>query len=113
MSVPHPLGRIGQLAEDLRCAARLVTNDMRLTPGGDAYEYQGSTAAIAAVVAIAPTIIAQERERAAKVCEPTRIAVALYLGQELNMRELTDGELLFVQAALQWCAARIRAGAAP
>ena len=42
---PH-LGRIGQLAEDLRCAARSVTNDMRMTPGGDAFEYRGSTSAV-------------------------------------------------------------------
>ena len=37
------LGRIGRLAEDLRCAARAVANDLVLLPGGDAYEYQGST----------------------------------------------------------------------
>ena len=40
------LGRIGQLAEDVRCAARDVVEDMRLTPGGDAYEYRGSTGAV-------------------------------------------------------------------
>jgi hypothetical protein len=45
MSAP-PLGRIGQLAEDLRCAARGVTDDMHLTPGGDAYDYYGSTDAV-------------------------------------------------------------------
>jgi len=39
----HPLGRIGQLAENLRIAARNVEKGLRLTPGGDAYEYQGST----------------------------------------------------------------------
>ena len=43
---PANLGRIGQLAEDLRCAARRVTDDMRLFPGGDAYEYVGSTIAV-------------------------------------------------------------------
>jgi len=37
------LGRIGALAEDLRCAARAVTNDMVQSPSGDAYEYRGST----------------------------------------------------------------------
>jgi hypothetical protein len=37
------LGRIGALAEQLRCAARAVTNDMVQSPGGDAYEYRGST----------------------------------------------------------------------
>jgi hypothetical protein len=42
MTMPN-LGRIGTLAEELRCAARAVTNDMRLLPGGDAYEYRGST----------------------------------------------------------------------
>lgn len=41
---PAPdLGRIGQLAEELRCAARSVTGDMVQTPAGDAYEYRGST----------------------------------------------------------------------
>lgn len=45
MSKPS-LGRIGQLAEELRFAARMVADDMRLLPGGDAYEYQGSTAAV-------------------------------------------------------------------
>ena len=39
---PH-LGRIGELAEQLRCAARAVTEDMVRSPGGDAYEYRGST----------------------------------------------------------------------
>lgn len=43
MIAPHPLGRIGQLAENLRISARAVSDGMRLTPGGDAYEYQGST----------------------------------------------------------------------
>jgi hypothetical protein len=42
----HPLGRIGKLADDLRFAAREVAKDMRLTPGGDAYEYRGSTNAV-------------------------------------------------------------------
>jgi len=42
MSKPD-LGRIGELAEDLRCAARAVASRMVRTPGGDAYEYQGST----------------------------------------------------------------------
>jgi hypothetical protein len=42
----HALGRIGKLADDLRFAARQVTNEMRLTTGGDAYEYRGSTNAI-------------------------------------------------------------------
>ena len=41
-----PLGRIGKLADDLRFAAREVTNDMVRTPGGDAYEYRGSTNAV-------------------------------------------------------------------
>ena len=43
--MPHKpnLGRIGQLAEKLRHAARCVTDDMHRTPGGDAFEYQGST----------------------------------------------------------------------
>lgn len=40
------LGRIGALAESLRMAARHVTNDMHQTPGGDAYEYRGSTNAV-------------------------------------------------------------------
>ena len=41
---PTPdLGRIGKLAEDLRCAARAVETDLVLLPGGDAYEYRGST----------------------------------------------------------------------
>ena len=40
------LGRIGKLAEDLRCAAREVSDQMRRTPGGDAFEYHGSTAAV-------------------------------------------------------------------
>jgi hypothetical protein len=40
------LGRIGKLAEDVRAAARSVTSGMHLTPGGDAYEYRGSTAAV-------------------------------------------------------------------
>ena len=37
------LGRIGQLAENLRCAARAVTDDLVETPAADAYEYRGST----------------------------------------------------------------------
>jgi hypothetical protein len=41
-----PLGRIGQLAENLRCAARNVANEMVETPGGDAYEYRGGTNAV-------------------------------------------------------------------
>lgn len=39
---PH-LGRIGELAEEIRCHARNVTDRMKLTPGGDAYEYGGGT----------------------------------------------------------------------
>jgi len=39
----HPLGRIGQLAENLTLAARSVTDNMHLLAGGDAYEYLGST----------------------------------------------------------------------
>lgn len=42
----HHLGRIGKLADDLRFAARQVSRELRLTPGGDAYEYQGSTNAV-------------------------------------------------------------------
>jgi hypothetical protein len=49
MSKPD-LGTIGKLAEDLRAAARDVTKAMRLTPGGDAYEYHGSTSAVDAMV---------------------------------------------------------------
>lgn len=45
-STQPDLGRIGKLAEDMRTAARSVTNDMHLTPGGDAYEYRGSTNAV-------------------------------------------------------------------
>ena len=37
------LGRIGALAENLRCAARNVLKEMHLSPGGDVYEYTGST----------------------------------------------------------------------
>lgn len=33
-------------AEDLRCAAREVSDQMRRTPGGDAFEYHGSTEAV-------------------------------------------------------------------
>ena len=40
------LGRIGALAEQLRCAGRAVVSDMRHTPGGDAFEYHGSTNAV-------------------------------------------------------------------
>ena len=41
---PAPdLGRIGKLAEDLRCAGRAVIDDMVQSPGGDVYEYRGST----------------------------------------------------------------------
>jgi hypothetical protein len=40
------LGRIGQLADELRFAAQCVTDEMRRTPGGDAFEYQGSTMAV-------------------------------------------------------------------
>ena len=43
---PPPLGRIGQLAEELRRAARAVTDDMVTSPGGDAYEYRGSTMSV-------------------------------------------------------------------
>ena len=39
-------GRIGALADNLRCAAWGVASRMVLTPGGDAYEYRGSTAAV-------------------------------------------------------------------
>lgn len=42
----HPLGRIGYLSERVRIAARRVTDDMNLLPGGDAYEYRGSTSAV-------------------------------------------------------------------
>ncbi|MFZ0271042.1 MAG: hypothetical protein WAL34_04245 [Acidobacteriaceae bacterium] len=45
-----PLGRIEQLAENLRCAARNVTNDMVETPGGDAYEYRGGTNSVEALI---------------------------------------------------------------
>ena len=41
-----PLGRIGALAEDLRFAARNVAADMHRSPGGDAFEYRGSTEAV-------------------------------------------------------------------
>lgn len=41
-----PLGRIGKLADNLRYAARQVTNEMRLSPGGDAYEYRGTVEAM-------------------------------------------------------------------
>jgi hypothetical protein len=44
------LGRIGELAENLRCAARQVTNDMDLSEGGDAYHYRGSTEAVDALL---------------------------------------------------------------
>lgn len=45
--MPKPeLGRIGKLAEDLRSAARGVTDDLVLSPGGDAYEYRGTTEAV-------------------------------------------------------------------
>lgn len=37
------LGRIGKLADNLRSAGRAVVNGMAQTPGGDAYEYRGST----------------------------------------------------------------------
>lgn len=40
------LGRIGTLAENLRAAARGVSEKLYLTPGGDAYEYRGSTSAV-------------------------------------------------------------------
>lgn len=40
------LGEIGRLAENVRCSAREVQQGMRLTPGGDAYEYVGSTSAV-------------------------------------------------------------------
>lgn len=43
--VPN-LGRIGALAEDLRCAGRAVVGDMHPLPGGNAYEYRGSTNAV-------------------------------------------------------------------
>ena len=54
----HPLGRIGQLADDLRGAARDVANGLHLTPGGDAYEYQGSTGDVETLLA---TLNALER----------------------------------------------------
>jgi hypothetical protein len=38
------------LAENLRCAARTVTDGLKLTPGGDAYEYIGSTNAVEALI---------------------------------------------------------------
>jgi hypothetical protein len=44
------LGRIGKLAEDVRTVARSVTSGMHLTPGGDAYEYRGSTSDVDALV---------------------------------------------------------------
>ena len=44
------LGRIGVLADDLRAAARLVTDDMHATPGADAYEYRGSATAVEALI---------------------------------------------------------------
>lgn len=40
------LGRIGQLADDVRWSARAVVDNMHLIPGGDAYEYRGSTMAV-------------------------------------------------------------------
>ncbi len=46
MTTNPNLGRIGKLADDLRFAATQVVKDMRLTPGGDAYEYLGSTNAV-------------------------------------------------------------------
>jgi hypothetical protein len=42
----QPLGRIDALAENIRVHARRVAEDMKLTPGGDAYEYNGTTAAV-------------------------------------------------------------------
>lgn len=42
-SRPPDLGRIGRLAEELRCAGRAVVSDMVRTHAGDAYEYRGST----------------------------------------------------------------------
>jgi hypothetical protein len=50
MIKPHTLGRIGDLADNLRCAARSVTDGLKLTPGGDAYEYIGSTNAVEALI---------------------------------------------------------------
>jgi hypothetical protein len=44
------LGRVGRLAEAVRAEARNVTNDMRLSAGGDAYEYRGSTSAVDALI---------------------------------------------------------------
>lgn len=43
VSVKPDLGRIGKLAEDLRCAGRAVADDMVRTPAGDAFAYRGST----------------------------------------------------------------------
>jgi len=40
------LGRIGALAEQLRCAGRAVAKGMVLEPGGDAYTYRGSTGSV-------------------------------------------------------------------
>lgn len=45
-SNPRDLDRVVALAEALRSAARDVTDDLRITPGGDAYEYHGSTEAV-------------------------------------------------------------------
>lgn len=44
------LGRIGALADNLRCAAWGVASRMVITPGGDAYEYRGSTSAVEALM---------------------------------------------------------------
>lgn len=43
MLVKPDLGRIGKLADDLRFHARMVVKNMHMTPGGDAFDYQGST----------------------------------------------------------------------
>ena len=50
MATKPDLGRIGDLAESLRAAARNVTNEMLLAPGEDAYEYRGSTGAVDALI---------------------------------------------------------------
>jgi hypothetical protein len=42
----HPLGRIGGLADAVASGARGVLKDMVITPGEDAYTYQGTTEAV-------------------------------------------------------------------
>ena len=48
---PPNLGRIGDLANNLRAAAWAVLDDMRRTPGGDAFEYHGSTNSVEMLIA--------------------------------------------------------------